>query len=77
MRSSTTTSTIPSSSPYAYSNVPGFTAHMDTGSQLGSINNVQTIGSSLSISETVGVLREKVYATNDQPFLRPDESRRV
>jgi Carboxypeptidase regulatory-like domain len=58
----------PSSSPYAYSNVPGFTAHMDTGSQLGSINNVQTIGSTLSISETVGVLREKVYATNDQPF---------
>jgi hypothetical protein len=58
----------PSSSPYGYSNVPGFTAHMDTGSQLGSVNNVQTIGSSLSISETVGVLREKTYATNDQPF---------
>jgi hypothetical protein len=58
----------PNSSPYAYSNVPGFTAHMDTGSQLGSINNVQTIGSSLSISETVGILREKAYATNDQPF---------
>src|ERR1039458_9583241 len=31
----------PNSSPYAYSNVPGFTAHMDTGSQVGSINNVQ------------------------------------
>jgi len=58
----------PSSSPYAYSNVPGFTGHMDTGSQLGSLNNVETIGTSLSISETVGVLREKVYATNDQPF---------
>jgi len=58
----------PSSSPYAYSNVPGFTAHMDTGSQLGSLNNVQTIGSSLSISETIGVLREKTYATNDQPW---------
>jgi len=58
----------PSSSPYAYSNVPGFTGHMDTGSQLGSINNVQTIGSTLSISETIGVLREKTYATNDQPF---------
>ena len=58
----------PSSSPYAYSNVPGFTAHMDTGSQVASINNVQTIGSTLSISETVGILREKAYATNDQPF---------
>ncbi len=58
----------PSSAPYAYSNVPGFTAHMDTGSQVGSLNNVQTIGSSLSISETVGILREKTYATNDQPW---------
>jgi Carboxypeptidase regulatory-like domain len=58
----------PSSSPYAYSNVPGFDAHMDTGSQVGSLNNVQTIGSTLSISETVGILREKAYATNDQPF---------
>ncbi len=58
----------PNSAPYAYSNVPGFTAHMDTGSQVGSINNAQTIGSSLSISETVGILREKAYATNDQLF---------
>ena len=74
-RSSTTTSTIPRSSPYAYSNVPGFTGHMDTGSQVGSINNVQTIGSTLSISETVGVLREKAYATNDQP-LTPDRRER-
>jgi hypothetical protein len=58
----------PSSSPYAYSNVPGFTAHMDTGAQVGSLNNVQTIGTSLSISETIGILREKAYATNDQPW---------
>jgi hypothetical protein len=58
----------PSTSPYAYSNVPGFTAHMDTGSQVGSLNNVQSIGSGLSISETVAILREKTYATNDQPF---------
>ena len=58
----------PSSSPYAYSNVPGFTAHMDTGSQVTSVNNVQTIGTTLSISETVGFLREKAYATNDQAF---------
>jgi len=58
----------PNSSPYGYSNVPGFTAHMDTGSQVGSINNVQTIGNSLSVAETVGILREKAYATNDQLF---------
>ncbi len=62
----------PSVSPYAYSNVPGFDAHMDTGSQVGSLNNVQTIGTTLSISETIGILREKVYATNDQPFSPTD-----
>ena len=58
----------PSSSPYAYSNVPGFDGHMDVGSQVASINNVETFGSSLSISETLGFLREKAYATNDQAF---------
>jgi hypothetical protein len=58
----------PSSSPYAYSNVPGFTEHMDVGSQVASINNVQTLGTSLSISETLGFIREKAYSTNEQPF---------
>jgi hypothetical protein len=58
----------PSTSPYAYSNVPGFTEHMDAGSQVASLNNVQTLGTSLSLSETVGFLREKTYSTNDQPF---------
>jgi hypothetical protein len=58
----------PSSSPYAYSNVPGFDALMDVGSQVASLNNVETFGSHLSISETVGVLREKAYATNKQAF---------
>jgi hypothetical protein len=58
----------PSESPYAYSNVPGFTAHVDAGSQVFSINNAQTIGSSLNVTETLGFLREKAYATNDQLF---------
>jgi len=58
----------PNVSPYAYSNVPGFDARMDTGAQVASLNNVQTIGSRLSISETIGILREKAYATNDQAF---------
>jgi len=62
----------PSTSPYAYSNVPGFTAHMDTGSQMFSINNVQTIKSSLSLTETIGFLREKAYSTNEQPFTPQD-----
>jgi hypothetical protein len=58
----------PSSSPYGYSNVPGFTSHMDTGSQVASINNVETLSPSFSISETIGFIREKAYSTNDQAF---------
>jgi len=58
----------PSSSPYAVSNVPGFTEHMDAGSQVFSINNAQTVGNTLNIAETVGFMREKSYSTNDQPF---------
>jgi hypothetical protein len=58
----------PSTSPYAYSNVPGFTERMDTGSQVATINNVQTLSPNFSLSETVGFLREKVYSTNDQLF---------
>jgi len=56
----------PNSTPYAISSVPGFTEHMDVGSQVGSINNVQNINSNLSITETLGFLREKAYSTNDQ-----------
>lgn len=58
----------PNTSPYAYSNVPGFTEHMDDGSQVASLNNVQTLGPSFSLSETIGFIREKAYSTNDQPF---------
>jgi hypothetical protein len=62
----------PSSSPYAYSNVPGFTAHVDSGSQVASINNAQTLTNNLNLTETLGFLREKAYATNDQPFTPAD-----
>ena len=58
----------PNTSPYAYSNVPGFTEHMDDGSQVASVNNVQTFGSAFNLSETLGFIREKAYSTNDQPF---------
>jgi hypothetical protein len=64
----------PNTSPYAYSNVPGFTAHMDTGSQVGSLNNAQTIGNSLSISETVAIPAREGLCTNDQ--LSPREQSR-
>ncbi|ADW71046.1 outer membrane beta-barrel protein [Granulicella tundricola] len=58
----------PNSAPFAISNVRGFTEHMDIGSQVFSINNVQTLTSNLSVTETLGFLREKAYSTNDQPF---------
>jgi hypothetical protein len=58
----------PSTSPYAYSNVPGFTERMDVGSQVASLNNIQTLSPNFSIQETVGFLREKAYSTNDQAF---------
>ena len=56
----------PNSTPYALSSVPGFTEHMDTGSQVLSVNNIQTIHPNLSVTETIGFIREKAYSTNDQ-----------
>jgi len=58
----------PTISPYAYSNVPGFTQHLDAGSQVFSINNVNILRPNLSVTETLGFIREKLYSTNEQPF---------
>ena len=58
----------PRIAPYAYSNVPGFPQHLDAGSQVASITNTQTLRSNLSITEVLGILREKVYSTIGQPF---------
>jgi hypothetical protein len=58
----------PSIAPYAYSGSPGFTQHLDAGSQVASITNTQTVTPNLSIAEIFGFLREKVYSTISQPF---------
>jgi hypothetical protein len=58
----------PSIAPYAYSGSPGFTQHLDAGSQVASITNTQTLTPNLSIAEVFGFLREKVYSTISQPF---------
>ncbi len=58
----------PTSAPYALSSVPGFTEHLDTGSQVGSINNTYLVRPNLSTQQTFGFIREKIYETNDQPF---------
>jgi hypothetical protein len=58
----------PSIAPYAYSSLPGFPQHLDAGSQVASLTNTQTLRSNLSITEVLGILREKVYSTIGQPF---------
>ncbi|MGB7333684.1 MAG: TonB-dependent receptor [Terriglobales bacterium] len=58
----------PSIAPYAYSSVAGFSQHLDAGSQVASFTNTQTLRSNLSITEVLGILREKVYSTIGQPF---------
>ena len=58
----------PSIAPYAYSGSPGFTQHLDAGSQVISITNTQTITPNFSVAEVFGFIREKVYSTIDQPF---------
>jgi len=58
----------PSIAPYAYSSLPGFTQHLDAGSQVASITNTQTLTPSLSVAEVFGFIREKIYSTIGQPF---------
>jgi hypothetical protein len=58
----------PSVAPFAYANVPGFPQHLDAGSQVASISNVQSLRPNLSVVETLGILREKIYSSVGQPF---------
>jgi carboxypeptidase family protein len=58
----------PSIAPYAYSGSPGFSQHLDAGSQVASITNTQTIKPNLSVVEVFGFIREKIFSTIDQPF---------
>ncbi len=58
----------PTLAPYAYSSVPGFTEHLDSGAQVFSISNTLLIKPNLSTTETLGFIREKNYADNVQPF---------
>ena len=58
----------PTFTPYAYSSVPGFNEHLDSGAQVFSIINSYIIKSNLSTTETLGVIREKNWGSNTQPF---------
>jgi hypothetical protein len=58
----------PTLAPYAYSSVPGFTEHLDSGTQVFSVINTYLVKSNLSTTQTLGFLREKTYMDNEQPF---------
>ena len=58
----------PTLAPYAYSSVPGFTQHLDSGAQVFSIINTNIATSNLSVTETLGFIREKIWGDNEQPF---------
>jgi len=58
----------PTTAPYAYSNVPGFTQHLDAGAQVISLTNSYLVKSNLSTQQSFGFLREKIFSTNSQLF---------
>jgi Carboxypeptidase regulatory-like domain len=58
----------PSTAPFGYSSVEGFTQHLDAGSHVASITNTQSITPNFSVAETFGFIREKIYSTLAQPF---------
>jgi hypothetical protein len=58
----------PTSAPFGFSSVEGFTQHLDAGSQVASITNTQSIRPNFSVAEVFGFIREKVYSTIAQPF---------
>ena len=58
----------PTLAPYAYSSVPGFTEHLDSGAQVFAISNTYLVKSNLSTQEELGFIREKTYMDNEQPF---------
>ena len=62
----------PSTAPFGFSSVQGFTQRLDAGSQVASITNTQSIRPNFSIAEVFGFIREKVYSTIGQPFTPAD-----
>ncbi|MGD0220845.1 MAG: TonB-dependent receptor [Terriglobia bacterium] len=58
----------PTSAPYAYSMVAGFTQKLAAGSQVIALSNIQTPRPNFSVIETFGYAREKIYSSVGQPF---------
>jgi hypothetical protein len=58
----------PTIAPFSYSSVPGFNEHLDSGAQVASITNSYLVKSNLSTTQTLGFIREKNWADNEQAF---------
>ena len=58
----------PTTAPFGFSSVEGFSQHLDAGSQVASITNTQSISPNFNIAEVFGFVREKIYSTIAQPF---------
>ncbi len=58
----------PTTAPFGFSSVKGFSQHLDAGSQVASITNTQSIRPNFSVAEVFGFIREKIYSTIGQPF---------
>jgi hypothetical protein len=58
----------PTTAPYGFSNVSGFSTHVDAGSHVFTVQNTYLVRSNLSTTQTLGFDRMKAYATIDQPF---------
>jgi hypothetical protein len=57
----------PTTAPFGFSGVQGFTQNLDAGSQVATITNTQTLTPSFNLAEVFGFIREKVYSTIGQP----------
>src|SRR6201982_4262092 len=58
----------PTTAPFGFSSVEGFTQKLDAGSQVFSVTNTQAITPTFSLAEVFGFIREKIYSTIGQPF---------
>jgi Carboxypeptidase regulatory-like domain len=58
----------PTTAPFAFSAVQGFTQKLDAGSQVASITNTQTLTPNFNVAEVFGFIREKVFSSIGQPF---------
>jgi hypothetical protein len=58
----------PTTAPFGFSSVKGFSQRLDAGSQVASLTNTQAIRPNFSVAEVFGFIREKIHSTIGQPF---------